>query len=111
MRSLALLVVVAPLVWPVLPERSMVDRDLWSKTFYKDEIGWPELVAQTAAAWRSLPAAERRGRAGRPAAAYIRTKTRWAAKGRSWAAPVSAPVPISTAPVLSATVPSGLILT
>ena len=30
---------------------------------------------------------------------------------RTWAAPVSAPVPISTAPVLSATVPSGLILT
>ena len=28
-------------------------------SFFKDEIGWPEMVAQTARAWRSLPPAER----------------------------------------------------
>ena len=57
---LALLLVVAPLVWPVLPERSMIDRGVWNDTFYKDEIGWPELVRQTAAAWKAIPPAHRR---------------------------------------------------
>jgi hypothetical protein len=57
---LALLVAVAPLVWPVLPERSMIDRGIWNDTFYKDEIGWPELVRQTAAAWKAIPLARRR---------------------------------------------------
>ena len=56
----AALVVVAPLVWPILPERTMIERGVWKDTFYKDEIGWPELVRQTAAAWNALPAAQRR---------------------------------------------------
>jgi Dolichyl-phosphate-mannose-protein mannosyltransferase len=56
----AALVLVAPLVWPVLPERTMIDRGVWKDTFYKDEIGWPELVRQTAEAWSAIPAAERR---------------------------------------------------
>jgi hypothetical protein len=30
------------------------------QTLYKDEIGWPELVAQTARAWRAIPPSERR---------------------------------------------------
>jgi 4-amino-4-deoxy-L-arabinose transferase-like glycosyltransferase len=57
---LGVLLVVAPLVWPVLPERSMIDRGIWNDTFYKDEIGWPELVRQTAAAWNAIPLARRR---------------------------------------------------
>ncbi len=58
--ELAAVVAVAPLVWPVLPEHTMISRGLWRQTFYKDEIGWPELVAQTARAWRAIPAGERR---------------------------------------------------
>ena len=54
---------VAPLVWPVLPERTMVERGIGNDGFYKDEIGWPELVRQTAGAWRAIPAAERRATA------------------------------------------------
>ena len=57
--QLAALALVAPLVWPVLPERSMIDRGIWNDSFYKDEIGWPELARQTAAAWRAIPAAQR----------------------------------------------------
>ena len=37
----------------------MVSSGLWNDSFYKDEIGWPELASQTARAWRSLPAADR----------------------------------------------------
>ncbi len=54
-----LLVLVAPVVLPVRSTASMVDSGVWKDSFYKDEIGWPELVAETAAAWRSLPPAER----------------------------------------------------
>jgi hypothetical protein len=54
------LVAVAPLVWPVLPERTMIDRGIWNDTFYKDEIGWAELVSQTAAVWNEIPLARRR---------------------------------------------------
>ena len=43
--------------------------------------------------------------------ADVRQVDRRASSARTCAAPVSAAVPISTAPVLSATVPSGLILT
>ena len=61
--QLAAIVIVAPLVWPVLPTHAMVSRGIWKQTFYKDEIGWPELVSQTARAWRAIPAGERRGTA------------------------------------------------
>jgi hypothetical protein len=57
---LAALVLSAPLVWPILPERTMVDRGVWKNTFYKDELGWPELARQTARAWQAIPAAQRR---------------------------------------------------
>ena len=53
--QLAVLTFVAPLVWPVLPVATMVRLGLWQPTFYKDEIGWQELVAETARAWRTLP--------------------------------------------------------
>jgi 4-amino-4-deoxy-L-arabinose transferase-like glycosyltransferase len=58
--QLAVLALVAPLVWPVLPTAAMVKLGLWQPSFYKDEIGWHELVAQTARAWRAMPLAERR---------------------------------------------------
>jgi hypothetical protein len=54
-----LLVLVAPLILPVRSTTSMVSSGVWKDNFYKDEIGWPELADQTAAAWRRLPRAER----------------------------------------------------
>ena len=50
---------VAPIVWPVLPTRTMVDRGIWKQSFYKDELGWPELTASVVRVWDSLPAGER----------------------------------------------------
>ena len=41
-------------------ERSMVERGVWRDSFYKDEIGWPELADQTARAWRAIPPASAR---------------------------------------------------
>jgi 4-amino-4-deoxy-L-arabinose transferase-like glycosyltransferase len=58
--QLAALALAAPLVWPVLPTATMVKLGVWKPTFYKDEIGWRELVAQTARAWRTMPLSERR---------------------------------------------------
>jgi hypothetical protein len=37
----------------------MVRAGTWKDTFYKDELGWPELADQTARAWRGLPAVDR----------------------------------------------------
>lgn len=54
-----LLVLVAPVVLPVRTTASMVDSGVWKDSFYKDEIGWPELVDETAAAWRRLTPHER----------------------------------------------------
>ena len=61
--QLALLAVAAPIVLPVRTTAGMIRSGIWQDSFYKDEIGWPELTAQTARAWRSLPPAERRGAA------------------------------------------------
>jgi 4-amino-4-deoxy-L-arabinose transferase-like glycosyltransferase len=61
--QVAALVIAAPLVWPVLPVATMVRLGIWQPSFYKDEIGWPEMVAQTARAWNALPAAQRHGTA------------------------------------------------
>src|SRR5262249_39414971 len=58
--EIAVLVVVAPVVWPVLPTGTMVDRGIWKQSFYKDELGWPELAASVTAAWDQQPAAQRR---------------------------------------------------
>jgi 4-amino-4-deoxy-L-arabinose transferase-like glycosyltransferase len=54
-----LLVLIAPVVLPVRSTSSMVGSGVWKDSFYKDEIGWPELTEQTAAAWRRLPPRER----------------------------------------------------
>jgi 4-amino-4-deoxy-L-arabinose transferase-like glycosyltransferase len=57
--QIAFTAVAAPLVWPVLPTVTMVRLGLWQASWYKDELGWPELAAQTARAWRAIPAAQR----------------------------------------------------
>ena len=41
----------------------MVDRKIWKQSFYKDELGWPELTASVVRVWDGLPAAEQ-ARAG-----------------------------------------------
>jgi 4-amino-4-deoxy-L-arabinose transferase-like glycosyltransferase len=56
---LAVLALALPLVVPVLPTRQLVSTGTWNRSFWKDELGWRELVAQTSAAWRSRSAAER----------------------------------------------------
>jgi len=58
--QLLVVAVVAQVVVPVRTTAGMVDSGIWENTFYKDEIGWSELAGQTAAAWRSLPSADRR---------------------------------------------------
>jgi 4-amino-4-deoxy-L-arabinose transferase-like glycosyltransferase len=57
--QVAVLVLAAPLVWPILPTPTMIATGDWKATFYKDELGWPQLAEQTARAWRSLPADQR----------------------------------------------------
>jgi 4-amino-4-deoxy-L-arabinose transferase-like glycosyltransferase len=59
--QLVVLAVAAPLVLPVRSTASMVRAGVWKDTFYKDELGWPELADETALAWRKLPVAERDG--------------------------------------------------
>jgi hypothetical protein len=55
----AVLALALPLVVPILTTRQLVSTGTWDKSFWKDEIGWHELVAQTAAAWRTRTPAER----------------------------------------------------
>ena len=56
----ATLALAAPIVLPVRSTASMmITSGVWKQSFYKDEIGWPELADQTAQAWRSLTPAER----------------------------------------------------
>ena len=49
-----------PIILPLRGTTSMISSGLWKQSFYKDEIGWPELTDQTALAWHSLPAGQRR---------------------------------------------------
>jgi 4-amino-4-deoxy-L-arabinose transferase-like glycosyltransferase len=56
---LALLVIAVPLVVPILPERQLISTGTWKLSFWKDEIGWRELTAQTATAWNSRTPAQR----------------------------------------------------
>jgi 4-amino-4-deoxy-L-arabinose transferase-like glycosyltransferase len=55
----AVLVYALPTVLPVRSTASMISSGVWQNSWYKDEIGWPELANQTAHAWNSLPARER----------------------------------------------------
>lgn len=58
--QLAVIAVAAPLVWPALPTATMVRLGIWHASWYQDELGWPELAAQTERVWRAVPAAQRR---------------------------------------------------
>jgi len=58
--QLAAAVVIGQIVLPFRSTRSMVESGIWKNSYYKDEIGWPELVSATARAWRSLTPEERR---------------------------------------------------
>jgi hypothetical protein len=55
----AVLVYALPTVLPIRSTASMISSGVWKNSWYKDEIGWPELADQTAHAWQSLPARER----------------------------------------------------
>jgi hypothetical protein len=55
----AVLALALPVLLPVRNTASMVSSGVWKNSFYKDEIGWPELTDATARAWRSLTPAER----------------------------------------------------
>jgi len=57
--QLLVVAVAAQVVVPIRSTTGMIDSGIWNVSFFKDEIGWPQMVAQTARAWRSLPAAER----------------------------------------------------
>jgi 4-amino-4-deoxy-L-arabinose transferase-like glycosyltransferase len=57
--QLAVVAAAGPLVWPVLPTATMVRLGLWQASWYKDELGWPELARQTARAWRTISLAAR----------------------------------------------------
>jgi 4-amino-4-deoxy-L-arabinose transferase-like glycosyltransferase len=55
----AVLVFALPVVLPVRSTASMISSGVWKNSFYKDEIGWPELATETVSAWKTLPATER----------------------------------------------------
>ena len=60
--QLGVVIAAGPLVVPIRSTRSMISSGVADQSFFKDEIGWPAFVAQTAAAWHSLTPAQR-GRA------------------------------------------------
>jgi Dolichyl-phosphate-mannose-protein mannosyltransferase len=83
------LAVAAPLVVPIRSTAGMVSSGEWKNTFYKDEIGWPQLVGQTARAWRSLPASQRAG------AAILAENYGEAGALARWASAYGLPQPVS----------------
>ncbi len=61
--QLAVLALFLPIVVPVRTTASMVTSGVWEDTFFKDEIGWPELAARPPSRG-ATPGADRAG-AGR----------------------------------------------
>jgi hypothetical protein len=59
--QLVVIAVAAPLVVPVRSTAGMIQSGVWKNSFFKDEIGWPQMTAQAARDWRALPAGERAG--------------------------------------------------
>ena len=57
--QLLTLLVIGPVVVPVYSARAAIKHGYMKASFYKDEIGWPELTSQVVAAWNALPAAAR----------------------------------------------------
>jgi Dolichyl-phosphate-mannose-protein mannosyltransferase len=57
--DVAVLALALPTVLPLRSTRSMVESGVWKDSFYKDEIGWPELADETARAWHTITPAQR----------------------------------------------------
>jgi 4-amino-4-deoxy-L-arabinose transferase-like glycosyltransferase len=57
--QLLVLLVIAPVVVPVYSARGAIKHGYMKASFFKDEIGWPELTTQVVRAWDGLPAADR----------------------------------------------------
>jgi Dolichyl-phosphate-mannose-protein mannosyltransferase len=57
--QLAVLFVIGPVVVPVYSARGAIKHGYMKASFFKDEIGWPELTSQVVGAWNALPAAAR----------------------------------------------------
>jgi hypothetical protein len=55
----ATVALVIAVVVPVLSTASMIHDGIWNQSFYKDEIGWHEMTAETVRAWSMVPADER----------------------------------------------------
>jgi len=53
--QLITLVVIAPVVVPIYNARAAVKHGYMDASFFKDEIGWPELTSQVVSAWDRLP--------------------------------------------------------
>jgi hypothetical protein len=58
--QLGILILVAPVLVPILPTRTMIADGIWEASFFKDEIGWPQLTDQTRNAWLQVPPSRRR---------------------------------------------------
>jgi hypothetical protein len=54
------LVVAGPVVVPVYSARGAVEHGYMKASFFKDEIGWPQLADEVVTAWKALPASARR---------------------------------------------------
>jgi hypothetical protein len=57
--QVVVLFVVGPVVVPAYSVRDAIKNGYVKASFFKDEIGWPELTSQVVAAWEGLPASAR----------------------------------------------------
>jgi Dolichyl-phosphate-mannose-protein mannosyltransferase len=57
--QLAVMLVIGPVVVPVYSARGAIRHGYMKASFFKDEIGWPELTSQVVKAWDGLPATDR----------------------------------------------------
>jgi hypothetical protein len=57
--QLLVLLVIGPVVVPVYSARGAISHGYMKASFFKDEIGWPQLTSQVVKAWDALPAADR----------------------------------------------------
>jgi hypothetical protein len=57
--QLAVVLLIGPVVVPVYSPRGAIRHGYMKASFFKDEIGWPELTSQVVQAWKGLPEADR----------------------------------------------------
>ena len=57
--QLAAIALVAPVIVPIYPTRTMISRGDWKNSFFKDEIGWPELTTRSSPPGTGSPACRR----------------------------------------------------